>query len=45
MLGGNKKITHAESCRFVEVCVTFLLPPAIKGLKSNEKIDHKIFAL
>ena len=29
MLGGNKKVTH-ESCRFVKVCVTFLLPPVIK---------------
>ena len=36
MHGGNKKGTRTEtnlSCRFVKVCVTFLLPPGIKGLK------------
>ena len=36
--GNNKGHTYlnkpaAENCRFVEVCVTFLLPPGIKGLK------------
>ena len=42
MPGGNKKQGHtylnrpaAESCRFVQVCVTFLLPPGIKGLSFN----------
>ena len=39
MLGVNKKVTHtetkAESCRFVLACVTFLLPPGIKGLKEG----------
>ena len=38
MPDGNKNVTYlnkpeAFSCRFVYVCVTFLLPPGIKGLK------------
>ena len=37
MPGDNKDVTYlsklpALSCRFVEVCVTFLLPSGIKGL-------------
>ena len=41
----------AESCRFVQVCVTFLLPPGIKGLicsslflVSNRFLDLKKMA-
>ena len=30
MPGGNKKVTHTKKSL---VCVTFLLPPSIKGLK------------
>ena len=28
----------AESCRFVKVCVTSLLPPAIKGLSNQFRV-------
>ena len=33
MPGGNKKATHKQ--KFVKVCVSFLLSPDIKGLKSR----------
>ena len=45
MPGGNKKVTHlhkpaAESSKWVEVCVTFLLPPSIKGLKVTSATNY-----
>ena len=45
MYGENKHIGHtylnkpaAECCRFVYVCVPFLLQPGIKGLKINGRV-------
>ena len=39
MSGGNKKVTHTQT----NVCVTFLLPPGIKGLIKELKLKIKIY--
>ena len=42
MPSDNKKVTHAKTnlqlSAFVLVCVTFLLPPSIKGLIKQLKL-------
>ena len=48
MPGGNKNVTYLSkpavfSCRFVWVCVT-LLPPGIKGLKNQSRIQRVLYA-
>ena len=44
MPSDNKKVTHAKTnlqlSAFVLVCVTFLLPPSIKGLIKQLKVSH-----
>ena len=50
MPGGSKKghtylnKPAGESCRFVKVCVSFLLPPGIKGLTDLVNICLKEFS-
>ena len=45
MLGGNKKVTHTSTHLLLSAaglckCVTFLLPPGIKGLRYLKEYGH-----
>ena len=37
MPGGDKKVTHTKQTCSFHLCVTFLLPPGIKGLNDYRK--------